>query len=69
MSRDTNGTGYDFGRARVVAGLGLTFLVVVLMTIDAISVDYMLDSVQLALLLGTGGTLLGVEVLLRRLSD
>lgn len=42
-------------------------LVAVLALIDAASPDYALDSIQLGLLLGTGGVLLGVEPLRRLL--
>jgi hypothetical protein len=52
---------YNYGRARVAGGLLLIGLVVVLALIDAISLDYHVDSIQLGLLLGTGLVLLGVE--------
>ena len=50
-----------------MAGLLIYGLVAVLALIDAASVDYTLDSIQLGLLLGTGGVLLGVEPLRRLL--
>jgi hypothetical protein len=52
---------YNFGRARVTGGLLLIGLVVALALIDAVSLDYSVDSIQLGLLLGTGLVLLGVE--------
>lgn len=39
----------------------LIVLVIVLSMVDAFSVDYGVDSIQLGLLLGTGLVLLGVE--------
>jgi hypothetical protein len=45
----------------VAGGLLLIGLVVALALIDAISVEYSVDSIQLGLLLGTGLVLLGVE--------
>lgn len=50
-----------YGRARIAGGLLLIGLVMVLALIDAVSVDYAIDSIQLGLLLGTGLVLLGVE--------
>lgn len=55
------GQSYNYGRARVAGGLALIFLVVLLTLIDAARADYMVDSIQLGLLLGTGLVLLGVE--------
>lgn len=52
---------YNYGRARVIAGLLLIGLVAVLAVFDAASVAYNLDSIQLGLMLGTGLVLLGVE--------
>ena len=40
-------------------------LVVVLELIDALSPTYSVDSIQLALMLGTGGVLLGAPLLAR----
>ena len=60
---------YNYGRARVTGGLALIFAAIILMLIDAMRTDYMLDGIQLGLILGTGGTLLGVEALLRRISE
>lgn len=56
-----------FIRPRTLAGLLLYGLVAVLALIDAASPEYALDSIQLGLLLGTGGVLLGVEPLRRLL--
>lgn len=56
-----NGEPYDFGRARVVAGIAIIGLVIVLAVIDAADPTYSLDSVQLTLLLFVGCALLGVE--------
>lgn len=61
MTGGTDGSAYDFGRARVAGGLLLIGLVVALALIDAISTEYSVDSIQLGLLLGTGLVLLGVE--------
>lgn len=52
-----------FLRARTVAGLLIYLLVAVLALIDTVNPDYTLDSIQLGLMLGTGGVLLGVEPL------
>jgi hypothetical protein len=52
-----------FIRPRIVVGLLLFSLVCVLAIFDALSPDYALDSIQLALMLGTGGVILGVEPL------
>lgn len=54
-------------RPRIVVGVGLFALVGVLALFDALSRDYALDSIQLALMLGTGGVILGVEPLRRLL--
>ncbi len=57
-----NGNGpYNYGRARVAGGLALIGLSIVLTIMDAINLDYSLDSIQLGLILGTGLVLLGVE--------
>jgi hypothetical protein len=61
MTGSPDGGPYNYGRARVAGGLLLIGLVVVLALIDAISIDYSVDSIQLGLLLGTGLVLLGVE--------
>jgi hypothetical protein len=61
MTGGTDGGAYNFGRARVAGGLLLIGLVVILALIDAVSIDYSVDSIQLGLLLGTGLVLLGVE--------
>lgn len=53
--------GYNYGRARVVAGLALIGLVILLTILDAIRTDYQLDPIELGLILGTGLVLLGVE--------
>ena len=59
--------GPAFIRARTAAGLLIYGLVVVLSIIDAGTIEYQLDSIQLGLMLGTGGVLLGVEPLRRLL--
>lgn len=66
---DTEGDGEapHFVRPRIVVGVLLFGLVAVLALIDAISPDYQLDSIQLGLMLGTGGVILGVEPLRRLL--
>lgn len=56
---------YDYGRARVAGGLLLIALAMLLSLLDAISVDYVLDNIQLGLILGTAGVLLGVEAVRR----
>ena len=56
-----------FLRARTAAGLLIYALIAVLAVVDVVTVDYTLDSIQLALMLGTGGVLLGVEPLARLL--
>ncbi len=63
---DTGGGDEDaphFIRPRILVGVLLYVLVAVLALIDALSPDYNLDSIQLALMLGTGGVILGVEPL------
>ena len=59
--------GSHFLRARTVAGLLIYGLIAVLALVDAASPEYQLDSIQLGLMLGTGGVLLGVEPLRRLL--
>lgn len=59
--------GRHFLRARTVAGLLIYGLVAALALLDVVSADYQLDSIQLGLMLGTGGVLLGVEPLRRLL--
>lgn len=56
-----------FLRARTVAGLLIYGLVAALALLDVASPTYSLDSIQLGLMLGTGGVLLGVEPLRRLL--
>ncbi len=46
---------------RVVAGLALIGSTIALMFIDAVSVEYKMDPIQLGLMLGSGMLLLGVE--------
>jgi hypothetical protein len=55
--------GERFIKPRTLAGLLLYGLVCVLAIFDALSPQYQLDSIQLGLMLGTGGVLLGVEPL------
>ncbi len=50
-----------YGRARIIAGLTLFVLVGILSFLDYTSTEYALDSIQFALMLGTGSVLLGVE--------
>jgi hypothetical protein len=57
----------SFIRPRILVGILLYVLVAALALIDAVSPDYNLDSIQLALMLGTGGVILGVEPLRRLL--
>jgi hypothetical protein len=46
---------------RVIAGLALIAATIVLMFIDAASIEYKMDPIQLGLMLGSGMLLLGVE--------
>jgi hypothetical protein len=46
---------------RVVAGMALIVATILLMFIDAASVEYKMDPIQLGLMLGSGMLLLGVE--------
>ncbi len=69
MAGGGNGNGYSYGRARVAGGLALIFVVVVLAIIDALSTDYMVEPIQLGLMLGTGAVLLGVEAGRKLLGD
>jgi hypothetical protein len=50
-----------FNRPRTAGGLLLLGAAALLVLIDAFSVDYQPDTVIVALLLGTGSVLLGVE--------
>jgi hypothetical protein len=50
-----------FSRARTWGGLGMLALVVLLYVMDAVSLDFHVDSIQLGLLLGSALLLLGVE--------
>jgi len=50
-----------FSRARSIAGLGLLTAGIVLMLIDAVSVEFDVDTIQLGLILGTSLLFLGVE--------
>ena len=50
-----------FNRPRTIGGLLLIASAVVLLTIDAFSSQYAVDTITLALLLGTASVLLGVE--------
>jgi len=54
-----------YGRARIAGGLILIGISSILTVLDAIRTDYSVDSIQLGLLLGTGGVLLGVEPIAR----
>ena len=71
MDGEDTGSGPDesphFIRPRILVGVLLYLLVAVLALIDALSPTYNLDSIQLALMLGTGGVILGVEPLRRLL--
>lgn len=62
MTREPDGQDRPyFGRARTAAGLLLVVLVSVLGLLDAWSVEFQFDSIQLGLLLGTALLFLGVE--------
>lgn len=50
-----------YGRARITGGLLLIGLVFLLAILDAVRIDYNVDSIQLGLMLGSGLVLLGVE--------
>ena len=50
-----------FNRPRTIGGLLLISAAVVLLAIDAFSTSYAVDTITLALLLGTASVLLGVE--------
>lgn len=47
--------------ARVIAGLSLIGAAIVLMFVDAYSIDFKMDPIELGLMLGSGMLLLGVE--------
>ena len=53
--------GAAFNRPRTIGGLLLIATAAVLVLVDAFSLDYSADGITLALLLGTGSVLLGVE--------
>ena len=67
MTDSQGDEGTHYLRARTVAGLLIYGLVALLALLDAAFADYQLDSIQLGLMLGTGGVLLGVEPLRRLL--
>ena len=56
-----SGPGDKYSTARVVGGLALIFAAIVNSLLDVASEAYAADSLQLALFLGTGTVLLGVE--------
>lgn len=62
MASDAPGEA-PFNRQRAIAGLILIGLAVVLMILDAALPNYQLDSIQLALVLGTASVLFGVEAI------
>lgn len=47
----------------MAGGLLLIVLAMLLELLDALSIDYAVDSIQLGLILGTAGVLLGVEAI------
>jgi len=47
--------------ARVVAGMALIVAAIALMFVDAYSVEFKMDPIELGLMLGSGMLLLGVE--------
>lgn len=51
----------DLSKPRVVAGLALIGAAIVLTFVDAYSVDFKMDPIELGLMLGSGMLLLGVE--------
>ena len=66
---DTNGQQpKPTNRWQAAGGLFCLFLVGILAVIDAMSESYVLELGPMALLLGTGGTLLGIEVV-RKAAD
>lgn len=61
MTEPVNGSNSSYRQARTIGGLFLLVLVAVLYIGDLVSPDFAVDSIQLGLLLGTSGLLLGVE--------
>jgi hypothetical protein len=57
----SNGGASPFRRERAYGGLALIGLVIVLALIDAFSAEFTVDPIELALILGSGLVLLGVE--------
>lgn len=57
------GEDFNFGPARVAAGLALFGAVVAILVIDALRTDYQADAVVVTSILGAAAALLGVEVL------
>ena len=68
MSGNGSGTPPPYSRARAAGGLFLFLVVGILAVIDAISTIYVLELGPMALMLGTGTVLLGVEGI-RKVSD
>lgn len=61
MSSSGNGTPQPYSKARAAGGLFLFLVVGILSVIDAVSDAYALELGPMALMLGTGTVLLGVE--------
>jgi len=62
--RDVDGADPDalgLSTARVVAGMALIIAAIALMFVDAYSVEFKMDPIELGLMLGSGMLLLGVE--------
>lgn len=68
MAGDGNGNPPPYSRARAAGGLFLFLIVGILSVIDAISPTYALELGPMALMLGTGTVLLGVEGI-RKVAD
>lgn len=68
MAGNGNGTPPPYSKARAAGGLFCIVTAGVLAVIDAVSEVYTLELGPMALLLGTGGVLLGVEGI-RRATD
>jgi hypothetical protein len=61
VSEGPESSALGLSSARLVAGLSLIAAVIVLMFVDAYSVEFKMDPIELGLMLGSGMLLLGVE--------
>lgn len=61
MAGDRRQRGSDFRQARIGAAAALVGVLIAILLIDATSADYQVDGIVVTAILGTLGTLLGIE--------